>query len=144
MLSYAILLLFTISCVNKTSAFTFSKASSINHTGPIRHLDHNSSTKLSAYLDDISHESNQDRDTDQMCYLSLKFDKTYQRSDRYILECLVDIVGMEYGDAYDAIYHTKGIIKAAILDEFPRKKAEYYYNQLTDKGLLVCICLTEE
>jgi hypothetical protein len=131
-------LLFAVAIISfimtATNAFTVPKTGTIHHRN----------TAASACLDGMIYDSSQpepevEYDPNEMIYLCLYHDNTNPQDDKYIFDCLVDIVHMSHGDAYDAIDQSKKIAKMAIIDEFPRDWAEYYYEQLTAKGISVII-----
>ena len=100
---------------------------------------------LPAVLDGILYESSQfeaEYDPDELCCLALVPDDTHQQDqpDSYVIDCLASIVGMTFGDAYDAIVQSQGIAKVSELGEFPRHMAELMYEELTAKGIPVGMC----
>ena len=102
------------------------------------------SNALPAVLDGILYESSQfeaEYDPTELCCLALIPDGTHQQQpDSYVIDCLTSIVGMTFGDAYDAIVQSQGIAKVSELGEFPRHTAELMYEELTAKGIPVGMC----
>lgn len=122
-----------------TDAFVLPKVGAI-HRASYFPVD----SALTACLDGTVYEPSQPEPQrepylNDTCYLSLYHDGTNQHSEEYIVKCITDIVGMEPGDAYDALSQSKQIGGVGFLDEYPVEEAEYYYEQLTAKGIPVII-----
>ena len=114
-----------------------------NHRSSFVGRNHQSNA-LPAVLDGILYESSQfeaEYDPTELCCLALIPDDTHQQQpDSYVIDCLTSIVGMTFGDAYDAIVQSQGIAKVSELDKFPRHMAELMYQELTAKGIPVGMC----
>eukprot|EP00956_Cyclotella_meneghiniana_P042390 scaffold248441_cov63-Cyclotella_meneghiniana.AAC.5 len=143
--------IFTFTIVSLTivvsNAFTAPIAGHIHPSTSSSFITHNPrSNALPAVLDGILYESSQfeaEYDPTELCCLALiPDDDTHQQQqpDSYVIDCLTNIVGMPFGDAYDAIVQSQGIAKVSELGEFPRHTAELMYEELTAKGIPVGMC----
>ena len=131
----------SVVAITSVNAFASPKMNTVLHRHTtVSVTKHTSSTTIHACLDGIMYESTQPKinyDSSEMYDLCLINKKSNMDND-YIYQCLMDIVGLNIGDAYEVMaQYRKGLAGASLIDDFPREEAEYYYEQLTARGIPV-------
>jgi hypothetical protein len=139
-------------------AFTTSKVGSIHRVfaiaSPIQHIKtvvcghqdgmadgsgriHDEIDPTKTVLND--HQINNEIDPNEMVGLILPDVNTLRHNYRHIFDCIVSITNMHALDVYEAICQSKKVPKFTELNQWPRKEAEEYHDQLAMNGIHVII-----
>jgi hypothetical protein len=146
--SSALCIITLVVALAATNAFTAPQLATNLHRGPLSPIPANQrgGTRMSAVLDGIYYQqSNAITDSQQhaMCELGLLRDESNKLPSGYMSSILTDLVGLT---SYDAQLTLEQASKwgLALIDEFPFHQAEYYYEQLTLRGIPCTIVSIDE